>query len=104
MRAIMEKVFPSWLGEVRNLAHRSAEAAKSIKALIDVTHDNVRQGAAIVQEAEKNMQEIVSGAGQLNLLVNDISTTTREQEKGISQITLALSHLESTTHSHLFNG
>ncbi|AID24951.1 methyl-accepting chemotaxis protein [Salmonella bongori] len=95
------KGFSVVAGEVRNLAHRSAEAAKSIKALIDVTHDNVRQGAAIVQEAEKNMQEIVSGAGQLNLLVNDISTTTREQEKGISQITLALSHLESTTHSHL---
>ncbi|EHR3364793.1 chemoreceptor protein [Salmonella enterica subsp. enterica serovar Give] len=83
------------------LAHRSAEAAKSIKALIDVTHDNVRQGAAIVQEAEKNMQEIVGGSGQLNVLMNEISTTTREQEKGINQITLALSDLESATHSNV---
>ncbi|HAB2327601.1 TPA_asm: chemoreceptor protein [Salmonella enterica subsp. diarizonae] len=95
------KGFSVVAGEVRNLAHRSAEAAKSIKALIDVTHDNVRQGAAIVQEAEKNMEEIVGGSGQLNLLMSEISTTTREQEKGINQITLALSDLESATHSNV---
>lgn len=95
------KGFSVVAGEVRNLAHRSAEAAKSIKALIDVTHDNVRQGAAIVQEAEKNMQEIVGGSGQLNVLMSEISTTTREQEKGINQITLALSDLESATHSNV---
>ncbi|EKC0029963.1 chemoreceptor protein [Salmonella enterica] len=95
------KGFSVVAGEVRNLAHRSAKAAKSIKALIDVTHDNVRQGAAIVQEAEKNMREIVGGSGQLNVLMNEISTTTREQEKGINQITLALSDLESATHSNV---
>ncbi|EBV3279780.1 chemoreceptor protein [Salmonella enterica subsp. enterica serovar Wangata] len=95
------KGFSVVAGEVRNLAHGSAEAAKSIKALIDVTHDNVRQGAAIVQEAEKNMQEIVGGSGQLNVLMSEISTTTREQEKGINQITLALSDLESATHSNV---
>ncbi|EAM7165632.1 chemoreceptor protein [Salmonella enterica] len=95
------KGFSVVAGEVRNLAHRSAEAAKNIKALIDVTHDNVRQGAAIVQEAEKNMQEIVGGSGQLNVLMSEISTTTREQEKGINQITLALSDLESATHSNV---
>ncbi|EDJ9064432.1 chemoreceptor protein [Salmonella enterica subsp. arizonae] len=95
------KGFSVVAGEVRNLAHRSAEAAKSIKALINVTHDNVRQGAAIVQEAEKNMQEIVGGSGQLNLLMSEISTTTGEQEKGINQITLALSDLESATHSNV---
>ncbi|EBG5205618.1 chemoreceptor protein [Salmonella enterica subsp. enterica] len=95
------KGFSVVAGEVRNLAHRSAEAAKSIKALIDVTHDNVRQGAAIVQEAEKNMQEIVGRSGQLNVLMSEISTTTQEQEKGINQITLALSDLESATHSNV---
>lgn len=95
------KGFSVVAGEVRNLAHRSAEAAKSIKALIDVTHDNVRQGDAIVREAEKNMQEIVGGSGQLNLLMSEISTTTREQEKGINQITLALSDLESATQSNV---
>lgn len=54
-----------------------------------------------MQEAEKNMEEIVGGSGQLNLLMSEISTTTREQEKGINQITLALSDLESATHSNV---
>ncbi|ECG8590135.1 chemoreceptor protein [Salmonella enterica subsp. salamae] len=94
------KGFSVVAAEVRNLAHRSAEAAKSIKALIDVTHDNVQQGAAIVREAEKNMQEIVGGSGRLNLLMSEISSTTQEQEKGINQITLALSELESATQSN----
>lgn len=79
------KGFSVVAGEVRNLAHRSAEAAKSIKALIDVTHDNVRQGAAIVQEAEKNMQEIVGDSGQLNLLMSEISTTTRSRKKALTR-------------------
>jgi methyl-accepting chemotaxis protein len=39
--------------EVRNLAHRSAEAAKNIKTLIEVTSSNVTQGATVVSEAEK---------------------------------------------------
>ncbi len=47
------------------------------------------------------MQEIVGGSGQLNVLMSEISTTTREQEKGINQITLALSDLESATHSNV---
>lgn len=57
------KGFSVVAGEVRNLAHRSAEAAKNIKALIDVTHDNVRQGAAIVQEAEKICRRLLAAPG-----------------------------------------
>ena len=92
------KVFLSL--RVRILAHRSAEAAKSIKHLIDETHYNVQQGAAGVREAEKNMQDIVGGAGQLNQLMGEILTTTREQEKGITKITLALAELENVTQSN----
>ncbi|ECV9970977.1 transcriptional regulator TyrR [Salmonella enterica subsp. enterica] len=44
---------------------------------------------------------IVGGSGQLNVLMSEISTTTREQEKGINQITLALNDLESATHSNV---
>lgn len=86
--------------EVRHLAHRSAEAAKNIRGLIDVTHQNVQQGAMIVGETEKNMQEIVQGAGQLSQLMCEISTSTAEQEKGISQITQAMSELEKVTQSN----
>lgn len=86
--------------EVRNLAHRSAEAAKNIRGLIDVTHQNVQQGATVVGETEKNMQEIVQGAGQLSQLMSEISVTTAEQEKGIIQITQAMSELEKVTQSN----
>ncbi|AHW94086.1 chemoreceptor protein [Enterobacter asburiae L1] len=87
--------------EVRNLAHRSAEAAKNIKMLIEVTSSNVTQGASVVSQAEKNMHEIVTGSGNVSRLMDDISASTSEQEKGISQITLALSELERVTQSNV---
>ncbi len=87
--------------EVRNLAHRSAEAAKNIKTLIEVTSNNVTQGVTVVSEAEKNMHEIVAGSGNVSRLMDDISASTSEQEKGISQITLALSELERVTQSNV---
>ncbi|MCV2532232.1 methyl-accepting chemotaxis protein [Enterobacter wuhouensis] len=87
--------------EVRNLAHRSAEAAKNIKTLIEVTSSNVTQGVTVVSEAEKNMREIVAGSGNVSRLMDDISASTSEQEKGISQITLALSELERVTQSNV---
>ncbi|MDY0416866.1 methyl-accepting chemotaxis protein [Enterobacter sp. 170198] len=87
--------------EVRNLAHRSAEAAKNIKTLIEVTSSNVTQGVTVVSQAEKNMHEIVTGSGNVSRLMDDISASTSEQEKGISQITLALSELERVTQSNV---
>ncbi|HBU7565832.1 TPA: chemoreceptor protein [Enterobacter cloacae] len=87
--------------EVRNLAHRSAEAAKNIKTLIEVTSNNVTQGVTVVSEAEKNMREIVDGSGNVSRLMDEISSSTSEQEKGISQITLALSELERVTQSNV---
>ena len=95
------KGFSVVAGEVRSLAHRSAEAAKNIKSLIDVTSHNVGQGAMVVAEAEKNMRDIVNGSGQVSQLMNEISTSTSEQERGIAQITLALSDLESVTQSNV---
>ena len=95
------KGFSVVAGEVRSLAHRSAEAAKSIKSLIAVTSSNVSQGAMVVAEAEKNMQEIVSGSGQVSKLMDEISTSTYEQEKGIAQITQALTDLENVTQSNV---
>jgi len=95
------KGFSVVAGEVRNLAHRSAEAAKSIKSLIDVTSNNVTQGVTVVAEAEKNMHEIVTGSGHVSKLMDEISASTSEQEKGISQITQALSELERVTQSNV---
>ncbi|MFU0854772.1 methyl-accepting chemotaxis protein [Kluyvera cryocrescens] len=95
------KGFSVVAGEVRNLAHRSAEAAKNIKTLINVTSENVTQGANIVAEAEKNMQEIVYGSGELSNLMEQIAVSTSEQEKGIDQITMALTELETVTQSNI---
>lgn len=95
------KGFSVVAGEVRGLAHRSAEAAKNIKSLIAVTTENVTQGATVVNQAEQNMHEIVSGAIVVSKLMGEIAVSTLEQEKGISQITLALSELEKVTQSNV---
>lgn len=83
-------------GEVRNLAHRSSESAKNIKALIDVTTGNVKQGTDIVAQAEENMNKIVQGAELVNGLMAQISVSTQQQQ-GIEQIASALSELEQAT-------
>lgn len=95
------KGFSEVAGEVRSLAHRSAEAAKNIKSLIEVTSHNVTQGVNVVSEAEKNMHDIVTGSGNVSRLMDEISASTSEQEKGISQITQALSELERVTQSNV---
>ncbi len=95
------KGFSVVAGEVRSLAHRSAEAAKNIKSLIEVTSHNVTQGVNVVSEAEKIMHDIVTGSGNVSRLMDEISASTSEQEKGISQITQALSELERVTQSNV---
>lgn len=95
------KGFSVVAGEVRSLAHRSAEAAKNIKSLIEVTSHNVTQGVNVVSEAEKNMHDIVTGSGNVSRLMDEISASTSEQEKGISQITQALSELERVMQSNV---
>ena len=95
------KGFSVVAGEVRSLAHRSAEAAKNIKSLIEVTSHNVTQGVNVVSEAEKNMHDIVTGSGNVSRLMDEISASTSEQEKGISQITQTLSELERVTQSNV---
>lgn len=95
------KGFSVVAGEVRSLAHRSAEAAKNIKSLIEVTSHNVTQGVNVVSEAEKNMHDIVTGSSNVSRLMDEISASTSEQEKGISQITQALSELERVTQSNV---
>lgn len=94
------KGFAVVAGEVRVLAQKSSESAKNIKSLIETTNTNVLQGAKLVSEAEKNMQAIVSGSEDLNVLMEHIFLSTNEQEKGIQQITIALSELEKVTLSN----
>lgn len=94
------KGFAVVAGEVRILAKKSSDSANHIKSLIEQTNINVMQGAKLVSEAEKNMHDIVSGSDDLNVLMEHIFISTQEQEKGIHQITLALSELEKVTHGN----
>ena len=83
--------------EVRNLAQRSATAAKEIKALIAESVDKVEGGARLVQEAGSTMDEVVHSFQQVASLVTDISNASREQSSGIEQVTQAIGQMDEVT-------
>jgi methyl-accepting chemotaxis protein len=83
--------------EVRNLAQRSATAAKEIKALITESVDKVEGGAQLVNEAGTTMDEVVNSFQQVARLVVDISNASREQSSGIEQVTQAVSQMDEVT-------
>jgi methyl-accepting chemotaxis protein len=84
-------------GEVRNLAQRSAEAAKEIKALIGDSVDKVESGAKLVRDAGTAMDEIVSGVQRVTDIIGEISAAAGEQRVGIEQVNGAVSELEQMT-------
>ena len=84
-------------GEVRNLAQRSAEAAKEIKALIGDSVDKVESGAKLVRDAGSAMNEIVSGVQRVSDIIGEISAAAGEQRAGIEQVNGAVSELEQMT-------
>ena len=84
-------------GEVRNLAQRSAEAAKEIKQLIGASVGKVEAGTRLVDEAGKTMDEIVHQVKQVSDLISEISAATREQTGGIQQVSQAVGHLDQVT-------
>ncbi|EKS7398582.1 methyl-accepting chemotaxis protein [Enterobacter roggenkampii] len=81
-------------GEVRNLASRSAQAAKEIKSLIDSTTDSVATGSRYVHLAGESMDEIRSSIGSVSGIMREISIATSEQMKGIHEINHAVTHLD----------
>ncbi|HJU98908.1 MAG TPA: methyl-accepting chemotaxis protein, partial [Burkholderiaceae bacterium] len=83
--------------EVRNLAHRSAAAAKEIKTLIDASSEQSSAGAKLVQQAGATMDEIIGSISRVNHIVGEISTASSEQAIGIEQITEAVTHLDTVT-------
>ena len=83
--------------EVRNLAQRSATAAKEIKQLIGESVDKVEGGAQLVNEAGTTMDEVVTSFQQVAKLVMDITNASREQSSGIEQVTQAVSQMDEVT-------
>jgi methyl-accepting chemotaxis protein len=83
--------------EVRNLAQRSATAAKEIKTLIAESVDKVESGAKLVQQAGSTMDEVVTSFQQVASLVTEIASASREQSSGIEQTTQAVSQMDEVT-------
>jgi methyl-accepting chemotaxis protein len=84
-------------GEVRNLAQRSAEAAKEIRVLIGASVDRVEQGTALVDQAGTTMHEIVSSIQRVNDIVGEISNASAEQSDGVGQVSEAINQMDHTT-------
>jgi len=83
--------------EVRNLAGRSAEAAKEVRTLISESVEKVGAGSEQVSLAGQTMQEIVAGIQRVSDIVGEIAAASREQSGGIAQINQAVTHLDSVT-------
>ncbi|AJZ89811.1 chemotaxis protein [Klebsiella michiganensis] len=82
-------------GEVRNLASRSAQAAKEIKSLIDSTTASVADGSLYVRQAGEAMDKIEQSVGSVLAIMREITLSTDEQMKGIQEINHAVNHLDS---------
>ncbi|WP_373974054.1 nitrate- and nitrite sensing domain-containing protein [Chitinibacter sp. SCUT-21] len=83
--------------EVRNLALRSATAAKEIKDLIQESGGKVDAGARLVNQAGGAMDTLVSSFEQVTQLVTEIAGASKEQSSGIDQVTAAVSQIDSVT-------
>lgn len=83
--------------EVRNLAQRSASAAKEIKLLINDSVESVRHGALLVDQAGSTMTEIVESVKHVTEIMKDITKATNEQTTGIEQVNLAISNMDGMT-------
>ncbi|XTZ39981.1 methyl-accepting chemotaxis protein IV [Salmonella enterica] len=84
-------------GEVRNLASRSAQAAKEIKGLIEESVSRVQQGSALVDTAAQTMTEIVRSVTQVNDIMGEIASASDEQRRGIEQVAQAVSQMDQVT-------
>jgi methyl-accepting chemotaxis protein len=79
---------------VRNLAQRSAAAAKEIKTLIGDSVDKVDAGGKLVDSAGKTMEEIVSSVKKVSDLIAEIAAASQEQSAGIGQVNTAVAQME----------
>ena len=83
--------------EVRNLAGRSADAAKDIKKLVEDSIGQVDNGSSLVNQAGKSLEGIVHGVQRVTVLMGEIATASREQSQGIDQVNTAVSQMDSVT-------
>lgn len=83
--------------EVRNLASRSAQAAKEIKSLICSSVERVDQGTALVNHAGETMTEVVNSISRVTHLIGEISTDSKNQSLGVAQVSAAVIQIDQGT-------
>ncbi len=84
-------------GEVRSLAHRSAEAAKEIKSLIDDSAERVADGTSTVAEVGQRIKAVVEEVMSVRQLIEDVSVAGHEQKSGIGSVTASVGELDQST-------
>lgn len=87
-------------GEVRNLAQRSAGAAKEIKTLIQDSVGKVEAGSALVNQSGQTLDEIVNSVKRVTDIVAEIAAASREQATGIEQVNRAITQMDHVTQSN----
>ncbi|PBI78242.1 chemotaxis protein [Rahnella victoriana] len=83
--------------EVRNLAQRSAQAAKEIEQLISESVSRVDSGSRLVENAGQTMNEVVRSITHVTDIMAEIASASDEQSKGISQVAVAVTEMDSVT-------
>ena len=83
--------------EVRNLAQRSAAAAKEIKALIGDSVGKVREGSNLVEQAGVTMEEVVASVRRVTDIMGEITSASQEQSAGIAQVNATILEMDETT-------
>lgn len=89
--------------EVKNLALRSAEAAKNTNALIEESSKNAELGAKIVDQVSKSFVEIKDNFGKVKSIVNEIATSSDEQAQGVNQVNTAVQEMNKVTQQNAAN-
>ncbi|MFC0251790.1 methyl-accepting chemotaxis protein [Massilia consociata] len=83
--------------EVRNLAHRSAAAAKEIKTLIEASNGEVDAGSRLVAEAGSTMHDVLASVGRVTDIMAEITAASQEQSSGIEHVNRAVNAMDETT-------
>lgn len=83
--------------EVRNLAQRSATAAKEIKQLIDLSVERIDTGTELAEHAGATMQEIIGSVQGVSSIMSEIASASREQSSGIAQVNIAVTQMDEVT-------
>jgi methyl-accepting chemotaxis protein len=86
--------------EVRNLAQRSAAAAKEIKALIDDSVEKVNAGTLLADKAGNTMNEVVTSVKRVTGIIGEIAAASAEQTTGIEQVNQAIAAMDQATHQN----